>query len=81
MLIIRGVGGTFFGLHAAVTDPNNFYNSNWNLGAGFNAIVEKGITKNYFVEMSGEAVEYNHGIRGGNLYNKLISCLTLSQYL
>lgn len=61
-----GAGGTVFGLRSSFTDPNNYYDSNWSLGAGFYANIERGMSKNYFLELSGEGIQLNQNIRGAN---------------
>jgi hypothetical protein len=61
-----GGGASFFGLNSIVTDPNNYFESTWGLGAGFYAEIERGVGKDFFVEMRGEALQFNQSIITGN---------------
>jgi hypothetical protein len=68
--IFIGAGTSVFGLYSSVNDPNKIYESNWSIGGGYFAIVEKGIAKDYFLEMSGEAMQFNQNLKTNNLtYN------------
>ncbi|NOQ73199.1 MAG: hypothetical protein GQ574_14425 [Crocinitomix sp.] len=64
-----GAGTTTFGLRSAVTDPSNYFISNWGLSGGFYVETERGMGKDYFLEMRGEALQFNQNISTADMGN------------